>query len=282
MSATSLPLDRLQRWMQAVVVHPGSVEAAVAGAVAAAEIRAEQVDEVILPTDRLTSVDRVGIYHSMYLLRMHDALEKDYEALKHFLGDRGFFRLISDYVQAHPSRSYSLNRLGDHLPEFIKTSTEAKRRDFCHDLARLECAMAQVFDAPETKPLSEAQIAAVPAVAWEGARLQTIEAFRLMAFRYPVNAYLQTLRDDNHDHPKPRQKNEWIAIYRKDYAVWRLSLSREAHDLLADLAAGARLGEALAAALRRGRRSLSADSLSGWFREWVSGGVFASVETETR
>ena len=172
MSAASLPLDRLQRWMQAVVVHPGSVEEAVAGAGAAAEVPVEQVGDVILPTDQLTPIDRVGIYHSMYLLRMHDALEKDYEALKHFLGDHGFFHLISDYVQVHPSRSYSLNRLGDHLPEFIKTSAEVKRRDFCHDLARLECAMALVFDAPETKPLSEAQIAAVPAAAWEGARLQ--------------------------------------------------------------------------------------------------------------
>jgi hypothetical protein len=282
MSATSLPLDRLQRWIQAVVVHPGSVEEAVAGAGATAEVPVEQVGDVILPTDRLTPIDRIGIYHSMYLLRMHDALEKDYEALKHFVGDHSFFHLISDYVQVHPSRSYSLNRLGDQLPEFIKTCTVVKRRDFCHDLARLECAMAQVFDAPETKPLSEAQIAAVPAEAWEGARLKTIEAFRLMAFRYPANAYLQTVRDDNHDHPKPRQKNEWIAIYRKDYAVWRLSLSRDAHDLLADLAAGMRLGEAIEAALRRGRRTLSADALSGWFREWVSGGVFASVEFEPR
>ena len=282
MSAASLSLDRLQRWLQAVVVHPGSVEEAVAGAGATAELGAEQVGDVILPTEQLTPVERVGIYHSMYLLRMHDALEKDYEALKHFLGDQGFFHLIRDYVQVHPSRSYSLNRLGDHLPEFISTASEVKRRAFCHDLARLECAVAQVFDAPETKPLSTEQIAAVPAEAWEGARLKTIEAFRLMAFRYPVNAYLQTLRDDNHDHPKPRQKSEWIAIYRKDFAVWRLSLSREAYDLLADLAGGALLGEALETALRRGRRSLTAEALSGWFREWVSGGVFASVELEPR
>lgn len=278
MSASSLPLDRLQRWMQAVVVHPGSVEQAVAGAGAAAEVPVEQLGDVILPTDRLTPVDRVGIYHSMYLLRMHDALDKDYAALRHFLGDHGFFRLISDYVQLYPSRSYSLNRLSDHLPEFVETGSGLKRRAFCHDLARLECAMAQVFDAPETKPLSESQIAAVPAEAWEGARLKTIEAFRLMTFRYPVNAYLQTLRDDNHDHPRPRQKSEWLAIYRKDYAVWRLSLSREAHDLLAELAMGVRLGEALEAALRRGRRSLTADALSRWFRDWVSGGVFASIE----
>ena len=60
-----------------------------------------------------------------------------------------------------------------------------------------------------------------------------------------------------------------------------MSLSRDAHDLLADIAAGARLGAAIEASLQRGRRALSADALSGWFREWVSGGVFASIEVET-
>lgn len=280
MSAPNLPLDRLQRWMQAVVVHPGTVEEAVAGPGAAAELGPEHVGDVILPTARLTPIERVGIYHSMYLLRMQEALDKDYEALKHFLGDDGFFQLVRDYVQVHPSRSYSLNRLGDRLPEFISSASQFRRRAFCHDLARLECAMAQVFDAPETTPLGAEQIAAVPPEAWERARLRTIDAFRLLAFRYPVNAYLQSVRDDNHDHPKPRQKNEWLAIYRKDFAVWRLSLSREAHDLLADLASGVRLGAALESALRRSRRSLTAEALSGWFREWVSGGVFASVEVE--
>jgi Putative DNA-binding domain len=278
MSATAFPLERVQRWMQAVVVHPGEIAEALAAPAAAAEVPPVQVGDVILPTEALSSAERVGIYHSMYLLRMRDALAGDYEALKHFLGDHDFFELVRAYVQAHPSRSYSLNRLGDHLPDFVGALNTLKRRDFCHDLARLECAMAQVFDAEEVAPLSEAQIAAVPAQAWEGARLKTIPAFRLLGFRYPVNAYLQTVREDNHDHPKARLRNEWIAIYRRDYAVWRLSLSRDAFDLLTDLAAGVPLGAAIEAALRRRKRAPSAEALSSWFREWVSGGVFARVE----
>ncbi len=271
-------LENLQRWMQAVVVHPGEIDEALAAPGAAAEVPRERVGDVILPTEALTSAERVGIYHSMYLLRMHDALANDYEALKHFLGDHAFFHLVRDYVQAHPSRSYSLNRLGDHLPEFVGRAADLKRRDFCHDLARLECAMAQVFDAEEVPPLSEAQIAAVPPDAWENARLRTIPAFRLLAFRYPVNAYLQTVREDDHDHPKARLKGEWVAIYRRDFKVWRLSLTREAYALLTDLAAGLTLGAAIEAAGKRGKRAPSAESLFGWFREWVSGGVFARVE----
>jgi hypothetical protein len=137
-----------------------------------------------------------------------------------------------------------------------------------------------VFDAPETPPLSEAAIAAVPPDSWEHARLTPIAAFRLLSFRYPVNAYLQTVRDDDHDHPKARLKDTWVAVYRRDYGAFRQDLSRTAHDLLADLAAGSTLGDAIASALRRGgKRAPSEHELFRWFREWMSGGIFTEVRS---
>lgn len=282
MSALALPLDGMQRWMQAVVVHPGSTEEGVLSADAQCEVPAERVGEVILPSATLTPTKRVDIYHGMYLLRMRDALAGDYPGLEHFLGDDGFLRLVRDYVQAHPSRSHTLNRLGDHVPEFIEGTSEIPRREFCAELARLELAVTEVFDAPERPPLGQDEIAAVPADAWERARLRPIPAFRLLSFRYPVNAYLQSVRDEDHDHhPKPRLKSEWVAVYRRDYSVYRLELTKPAHDLLADLARGERLGDAIAAALGRpGRKRPSEDDLFRWFREWVSGGVFAEVRLD--
>lgn len=273
-----LPLERLQQWMQSVVVHPGGIDEALASPEAEATLRAGGLGEVILPSRTLTPAERLEVYHDMYLLRMYDALQFDYPALEHFLGEARFRELVRDYVQAFPSRSYSLNRLGDRLPEFLRTAS-VPRRDFCVDLARLELAVTEVFDAPETPALSEAAIAAVPPDAWERARLRPVSAFRLLSFRYPVNDYLQSVRDEDHRHPPARVKNTWAAIYRRDYAVYRLDLSRSAHDLLADVAAGLPLGEALAAALRRGGRPRpEPDLLFRWFREWVSGGVFQGVE----
>lgn len=272
------PLERVQRWMHAVVVHPGTTEEAVASDAARAHFSAEALPELILPSARLTPVERMGIYHGMYLLRMQEALASDYPALKHFLGDERFLDLVGAYVQAHPSRSYSLNRLGDALPDFVLQAPGLPRRAFCHDLATLELAMSQVFDAPETPALGAAEVAATPAEVWETARLRPIEAFRLLSFKYPVNEYVQSLKGDDHDHPALRLKPNRVVIYRRSFGVYRLALSRPAYDLLVDLAAGRPLGNAVAAALRRdSRRGPREDDLFRWFRDWVSEGLFQSV-----
>ena len=277
-ASAGVSLPRMQRWMQEVVVHPGDIAEAVASPSAKKALGRAAIEDVILPSRSLEPVDRVGIYQGMYLMRMEEALESDYPSLKHLLGGHAWSALVRDYVAAHPSVTYTLNRLGDHFPDFVGKWPGAKRPELCHDLARLELAMAEVFDAPETEPLSDAQIAAVPPESWEKARLAPIEAFRLLSFRYPVNAYLQSVRDEDHNHPDLKRKDTYIAIYRRDYSVWRHDLSQPAFDLLTDLVAGKPLGKAVAAAIARGgRRAPTTDQLFRWFREWAAGGVFKSV-----
>jgi hypothetical protein len=86
------------------------------------------------------------------------------------------------------------------------------------------------------------------------------------------------VKDGTHNHPRLRLKRNWVVIYRSNYSVYRLALGRAAHDLLADLAAGLTLGDAVSAALRRGgRRGPGEEELFRWFREWVSEGLFRSV-----
>jgi len=273
-----VPLGRMQRWMQEVVVHPGTVDEAIASA--RRELPPERLADVVLPSRTLTPSERVEIYQRMYLLRMEEALGVDYPGLQHFLGNDGFRRLVRDYVASFPSRSYTLNRLGDHLAEFILTAPGLRHRAFCHDLARLELAMTEVFDEAETPALSARAVAAVPAESWPELRLRPIAAFRLLAVRYPVNAYAESMDRKTHRHPRPRRKDAWLAVFRRDYSVRRLELSRPAYDLLSDLAAGRVLGEAVTtAARRRGAAAARKTQLYRWFRQWMSSGLFAGIES---
>jgi len=274
-SAQGLPLERLQRWMLSVVEHPGEVEQAIAAPAVAAELPPERLAQVILKSRTLEPAQRLGIYHGMYLLRMQEALATDYPALAHFLGEDGFHDLVRDYVQVFPSRSYTLNRLGDHLPEFVRNAKGLRHQLFLEDLARLELAATEVFDAPQVSPLGEAEIAAVRAEEWERAVFETVPAFRMLKLRTNANDYAQSLKDEAHSHPRPRRRETALAVFRRDYAVYRLELKPAAYELLEALAGGARLGDAVALALRAG--AVREAQLFRWFREWISGGVFARV-----
>jgi hypothetical protein len=261
--ATDPGLEKLQRWMHAYIVGTG--ETASPGS-------------VVLPSRMLSALERLNIYRDMYLPRMEEALAIDYPALKHFLGAEEFMRLISRYVGVYPSRSYTLNRLGDHLPEYVATLGDLREKKFCVDLARLEYALTMVFDASETSPLTHDAVQAVPAEAWESARLKPIEAFRLLAFDYPVSQYIGAVDEENR-FPRMAPKKTWVVAYRRSYQVHRINLTEPAYVLLSTLISGRTMGEAIMSVLTRKRRpAVKEPQLFEWFRDWMAEGLFQAVE----
>jgi len=276
--APSLALGGLQRWMQSVIVHPGETDDALASPDAAALVRPDRVEDVVLPSASLSGAERVGVYHDMYILRMEEALETDYPALAHFLGPERWRDLVRDYVEVHPSRAYTLNILGRHLADYVGGRRGLRHAAFCRDLARLEWAITEAFDAEETSQLDEAGIAAVPPEDWERARLVPSAALRLLELQHNALAWLDSMKAEEHDHPRPRRRPEWVAVSRRDYRVVRLGLERTAFRLLGDLASGRPVGEAVERTLRAARPRPSGERVFGWFREWARAGVFRAVE----
>jgi len=264
--------------MQSVIVHPGRTGQALASSEAAPLVPPGRVGDVVLPSATLDPAQRVRIYHDMYLLRMEEALETDYPGLAHFLGTRRWRRLVRGYVEAHPSHSYTLNVLGRELAGYVHTAPRISHAGFCRDLARLEWAITEAFDAAETPTLSEDDLAAVPPDAWEGTRLVPTAAFRLLALDYNAGLYLDTLRGDDHDHPLPRRRPSWVAVCRRDYAVYRVPLTRPGYRLLSGLAGGKTVGEAGEDCLARSRPRPSGDQVFTWFREWARAAAFQTVE----
>jgi hypothetical protein len=276
--APELALGGLQSWMQSVIVYPGRIEEALASREARALLPPGRVGDVLLPSATLAAWERIGIYNEMYLLRMAEALASDYPALAHFFGEKRWPALVRDYVRAHPSRSYTLNVLGRSLPGWLGEAADVPRRGFCQDLARLEWAVGEAFDAEETKRLAAQELEAVPPEAWGGLRLVPSAALRLVELRWNANEWLDSTRDDHHDHPKPRRRDTWVAVFRHSYAVYRRELSHPAFRLLQDLASGRSVGEALEAALRR-RSTPGPAALTRWFQQWASDGLFSRLET---
>jgi hypothetical protein len=272
-------LASLQRWMQAVVVHPGTTKQALRSKRAAALLTPGRLESVLLPSKTLSAAQRIGVYQEMFPLRMRDALASDYPGLEHFLGDR-FMEFVTAYTTAHPSMAYTLNRLGDHVPAFLAKQKVFKPRGFLADLARLELAITECFDAPEAGLLDPEALEAIPPARLGRTRLVTSPSLRLLALDWNAAEYLDTVRDDDHDHPKPRRSPSFLVVVRRSYSVYRFPTSEAGFHVLTDLKDGLPIADVVKRALsRRGRRRASADHFSDWFRRWTGEGVFSGLKS---
>lgn len=263
-------LAPLQRWFQGEVVRPW--EKSPSKGVARAT-------EWVLPSRTLAARERVAIYARMYRLRMLEALHTDYPALARLSGEEGFERLARAYLRAHPSRHPSLNFLGRKLPEFLATKRGLSRRALLADVATLENAMSEVFDAPRETSLSGEDFARLTPEQWTSARLRLPKALRLLALQHAANAIVTAVRQEK-TLPELRKKRTWVAVYRKDFVVWRMDLNESMHAALAALRDGATLHDALVAAagVFDGSPQELALEVRRWFGEWTAEGFFAAVE----
>jgi len=273
-------LGALERWMQQLLTHPDGPRAG-AGSPEARAALAATIPDVFLPSRELTSEERVGVYADMYFARLIEVLEEEFPALVHLLGHARAHGLFRDYVVAHPSRHYSLNVLGKGLEAFLRDEVgDLEPREFALELARLERAIQDVFDAPECASVAADALARVPPERWGRARLLPIPALALFDFEHPVNAWYQAFKNEDH-RPPPAREPSWLVVFRQEGRVWRMELSRAQHALLSALANGETLERALGELERSGFALAElAPELQGWFRTWAGEGFFARVETD--
>jgi hypothetical protein len=239
----------------------------------------DDVGGTVEPSATLTARERLAIYADMIRLRLVECLEGDYPGLRYALGEERFAELGRSYCERHPSTHYSLNVFGAALPGFVRDQAEGLRdREFLAELAELERSVQDVFDAPPCDALGTDELLGVPNEAWGGLVLATIPALRLHAFRYPVHTYLQAALDERGP-SRPEPAEQWVAVYRKDYRVWRAKLDRERFGLLSALESGRPLGQALE--LVASRPEIDSERLAGslaeWFREWSGEGLFRAL-----
>lgn len=286
---TDAPLDVVQQWFQAVVTHPGGVAEGAAAGEAQGLIRLDrgQLETVVRRSRNLTAEERLSIYANAYWARLLECLGDCFPVLRTALGEEVFDGFAFEYLQRYPSRSYTLDRLGERFPQFLDETRppDSDWPDFLIDLARLEWTLAKVFDGPGVEGqllLSHDDLQGVPPERFAAARLVPVVCLRLLAFRYPVNAYYTAVRhaEEGEEIPLPEPAEELVAILRRDFVVRRYTLSRPQKALLEAVLAGAPVGEALAAAAAASdlEDDALAASLQEWFRFWTAEGFFQSLD----
>lgn len=271
-------LERLERWMQAVVMHPGGAEAGVRSRPARELLpsAARDLDSVVLPSKSLGSAERLEIYAHMYYARLIEVMEGEYPTLRQLLGAQEFAEACRRFVAKHPSRSRTLNSLSEKFPDFLaRTLPRTNRNGLAVDVARIERAMEDVFDAPRAEPMTAAQFAAIGAAEWETTALRVNPALRFLKLRYPANGYMTSLRRG--DKPRvPRPRATCVIVFRRGFQVFRRDQEPEQFRLLQALAGGRPLAAAVRAGIggNAGSADRVAKRLRSWFEEWAAAHLF--------
>lgn len=266
-----LDLRTLQRWFATVVEHPATAEVAVRSARARklVALPALHAGQILVQNPRMAATDQLQVYNGGYQVRLIEVLQGDFGGLREVLGDDAFTALMAHYLGKHPSRHANLNQLGQHVEAFVRARRRQPDRAFLADLARLEWSLCRAFDAPEFAPVTTEQLQQVPADQWAQVRLQLNPSVQLVATRFPVGAWYRAWKEDQS--PKiPGPEQAWTLVFRREDKVWRQRLERTQHALLAALAKGAVLGEAI-------ERSGGDARVGQWLQEFAREGLFSGV-----
>lgn len=225
------------------------------------------VDEAasfIRPNDRLTSFERLEIYNRQYWFRVFSSFEEDFPGLKAIVGTRRFERLMRAYLEAHPSRSFTLRNLGSSLVHWLQQNPPYTEpvTDMAIAMAALEWAHIEAFDNAQWPPLTADEIASLN----DDSRLSVQPYLRLVAAAYAVDDALLAIKDSSHAAGtqasnavnihlvrrtrtrKPRPEQIYLAVHRHEDTVYYKRLSREDYRLLEALRRGDGFGDAIESA----------------------------------
>jgi len=231
----------------------------------------------IVDAPPLKAADRLAIYRNAYQVRLIDALDDTYPVLHALLGDEMFLAMGEAFVAAHSSIHRSIRWYGREVSDFMKVHPPYDAQPILSEVALLEWTLAEVFDAPDAKPLSRAALSAVDPSAWSALKFTFHPSLRRLEFKWNTAAVWKAMSADETP-PRP------LALAAAPWLLWRQDLQNYFRSLTPVESA------ALEASLRGLNFAQVCESLSAWLPEdeippaaasflgtWAASGIIIAI-----
>jgi hypothetical protein len=264
-------LSELQRQLATAIRHGSALDRDAAFLAMA--------NEHVAGNARLSPVEQLEIYREQFWLRHTSSLVEDFPGLGGILGQADWERLAEAYLRRVAPDSYTLRDLGARLPEVIEAADWLPHQALCLDMARLELAYIEVFDAEGTPPLAAERLGSIPEERFGDVRLILAPTVRLLSLSYPVADLRRQLRAENEDSVTiPAPAPQRLLVYRRDLRLWDMTLGPVAFAFLTALSSGKTLAAAAEAAATGpdAEAELSA-GIGAWLQEWTRKGLIRDL-----
>ena len=107
-----------------------------------------------------------NVYRNAYVSRLVEIMQNTHGLLHAYLGDEGFDEMARAYIAAHPSRHPNVRWLTQKLPVFLRENEPYSDYPVFAELAMLEVALDNAFDALDQPVAVLDDLAAIPPEAW--------------------------------------------------------------------------------------------------------------------
>jgi len=181
----------------------------------------------------------VALYRRAIRYNYTQVLKITYPVLVQLMGPRYFETLARGYLKVHISTSGDLSPFGRHVPSFLGDLQVAP---WLIELARLEWACHEVYQAADSPPLLSEHLQAIASVDPERVTVHLHAASRLLRLAFPVHRVWLALQSDATedaavDLPLPEEESG-VVVMRGDGNIQILSLNQSEYLALEALSHG--------------------------------------------
>jgi len=186
------------------------------------------IRDQIAGTETCDADTRLGVYFDAYRLRLLEALETDFIALKAQVGDERFDTIGRDYIEAWPSTHPSLRYFGRHLSRFLAEDARYRAEPVLAELAAFDWTLIDAFDAENKDLLAIETVASVEPSDWPVMRFAVHPSLRRLDLEWNAPEIWQAV-DAGQPLPKPQRRE-----HPRAWVIWRKELNSFFRELQVD------------------------------------------------
>ncbi len=135
----------------------------------------------------MTAIERIesAFIQTLTTCVYGDVLREDFHRVAALLGAGQFDQVVANYLEEFPSEQPSVRHLGRALAEFLRRREDLPK--CLADLAELEWARVEVFDATDASCATIEDLVSVPPDYWPALRFRAIPAMQTLRTQYPAH-----------------------------------------------------------------------------------------------
>lgn len=236
----------------------------------------------ILDSPREKRETLFGVYRYAYGSRLVEAVRNDHELLHLYLGDEMFDEMGHAYVRAHTSEHPNLRWYSRGLPDFLRSAEPYSDHPALSDLASLERALNDAFDARDDAVVELADMAGFAPEAWSGLRFRPHPtATRLDLATNAAAIWLALKNDETPPEAAALEEPARLLIWRQDATPMFRELSGEEAMMWDEAVNGISFGVLCEMLATYDDPDGAAGRGAGYLHGWISSGLLAGVSSST-